>query len=77
MSGKSLVLLRLMLSVIQIQLPTCQAEAMVTEWKELLWDVREERAALWSHCQSLFIRHSYPPIRVIAIARNLVGLCGM
>lgn len=50
---------------------------MVTEWKELLWDVREERAALWSHCQSLFIRHSYPPMRVIAIARNLVGLCGM
>lgn len=37
---------------------------MVTEWKELLWDVREERAALWGHCQALFTRHSYPPLRV-------------
>ena len=39
---------------------------MVTEWKELLWDVREERAALWGHCQALFTRHSYPPLRVSA-----------
>ncbi|XP_024371913.1 uncharacterized protein [Physcomitrium patens] len=40
-----------------------QAEAMVEEWKELLWDVPEERAALWSHCQALFMRHSYPSLQ--------------
>ncbi|KAL3647014.1 hypothetical protein CASFOL_009186 [Castilleja foliolosa] len=37
-----------------------QAEAMVAEWKEFLWDVPEERAALWIHCQTLFIRYSFP-----------------
>ncbi|KAK1299138.1 hypothetical protein QJS10_CPB14g01237 [Acorus calamus] len=37
-----------------------QAEAMVAEWKEFLWDVPEERAALWSHCQTLFLRYSFP-----------------
>ncbi|KAJ7523405.1 hypothetical protein O6H91_18G050100 [Diphasiastrum complanatum] len=37
-----------------------QAEALVTEWKELLWDVPEERAALWGHCQALFTRHAFP-----------------
>ncbi|XP_051127140.1 uncharacterized protein LOC127248696 isoform X2 [Andrographis paniculata] len=37
-----------------------QAEAMVAEWKEFLWDVPEERAALWSHCHTLFIRYSFP-----------------
>uniref|UniRef100_A9U2Z6 Predicted protein n=1 Tax=Physcomitrium patens TaxID=3218 RepID=A9U2Z6_PHYPA len=40
-----------------------QAEAMVEEWKELLWDVPEEHAALWGHCQALFMRHSYPPLQ--------------
>ncbi|KAG8383430.1 hypothetical protein BUALT_Bualt04G0012400 [Buddleja alternifolia] len=40
-----------------------QAEAMVTEWKEFLWDVPEERVALWSHCQTLFIRHSFPAMQ--------------
>ncbi|KAI4310715.1 hypothetical protein MLD38_035669 [Melastoma candidum] len=38
-----------------------QAESMVAEWKQFLWDVPEERVALWGHCQSLFIRHSFPP----------------
>lgn len=33
---------------------------MVAEWKELLWDVQTERAALWGHCQALFVRHSFP-----------------
>lgn len=37
-----------------------QAEAMVTEWREFLWDLPEERIALWSHCQALFLRHSFP-----------------
>jgi spatacsin len=41
-----------------------QAEAMVAEWKELLWDVPEERSAVWGHCQSLFIRHGFPPLQV-------------
>lgn len=36
---------------------------MVAEWKELLWDVQQERAALWGHCQALFIRHSFPPLQ--------------
>lgn len=36
---------------------------MVAEWKELLWDVQTERAALWGHCQALFIRHSFPPLQ--------------
>ncbi|KAL5714718.1 hypothetical protein ACHQM5_016641 [Ranunculus cassubicifolius] len=40
-----------------------QAEAMVAEWKEFLWDVPEERAALWSHCQKLFLRYSFPPLQ--------------
>ncbi|KAJ6844399.1 uncharacterized protein M6B38_292395 [Iris pallida] len=40
-----------------------QAEAMVVEWKEYLWDVPEERAALWSHCQTLFLRHSFPALQ--------------
>ncbi|XP_059307984.1 uncharacterized protein LOC132059394 [Lycium ferocissimum] len=40
-----------------------QAESMVTEWKEFLWDVPEERAALWGHCQTLFLRYSFPPLQ--------------
>lgn len=40
-----------------------QAEAMVVEWKEYLWDVPEERAALWGHCQTLFLRYSFPPLQ--------------
>ncbi|XP_048128224.1 uncharacterized protein LOC115744096 isoform X2 [Rhodamnia argentea] len=40
-----------------------QAESMVVEWKEFLWDVPEERVALWGHCQTLFIRHSFPPLQ--------------
>ncbi|CAB4299350.1 unnamed protein product [Prunus armeniaca] len=32
-----------------------QAESMVAEWKEFLWDVPEERIALWGHCQTLVI----------------------
>ncbi|KAK1264752.1 hypothetical protein QJS04_geneDACA023233 [Acorus gramineus] len=40
-----------------------QAEAMVIEWKEFLWDVPEERAALWSHCQTLFLRYSFPAVQ--------------
>ncbi|MCO5582953.1 hypothetical protein L7F22_036856 [Adiantum nelumboides] len=38
-----------------------QAEAMVAEWREFLWDLKEERIGLWSHCQSLFLKHSLPP----------------
>ncbi|KAL2630311.1 hypothetical protein R1flu_014997 [Riccia fluitans] len=40
-----------------------QAEAMVMEWRELLWDVPEERVALWNHCQALFTMHAFPAIR--------------
>ncbi|XP_062194810.1 uncharacterized protein LOC133897988 isoform X2 [Phragmites australis] len=40
-----------------------QAEAMVAEWKEFLWDIPQERAALWGHCQSLFMRYSFPPLQ--------------
>ncbi|KAK4366838.1 hypothetical protein RND71_014718 [Anisodus tanguticus] len=40
-----------------------QAESMVAEWKEFLWDVPEERAALWGHCQTLFLRYSFPPLQ--------------
>ncbi|KAM7262326.1 hypothetical protein ACFE04_021403 [Oxalis oulophora] len=40
-----------------------QAEALVAEWKEFLWDVPEERVALWSHCQTLFIRYSFPALQ--------------
>ncbi|KAK8457117.1 hypothetical protein SEVIR_3G127700v4 [Setaria viridis] len=40
-----------------------QAEAMVAEWKEFLWDIPQERAALWGHCQSLFMRYSLPPLK--------------
>ena len=37
---------------------------MVAEWKEFLWDVPEERVALWGHCQTLFIRYSFPALQV-------------
>lgn len=37
---------------------------MVAEWKEFLWDVPEERIALWSHCQTLFLRYSFPALQV-------------
>ncbi|XP_070031321.1 uncharacterized protein [Nicotiana tomentosiformis] len=40
-----------------------QAESMVAEWKEFLWDVPEERVALWGHCQTLFLRYSFPPLQ--------------
>ncbi|XP_020677460.1 uncharacterized protein LOC110096041 isoform X3 [Dendrobium catenatum] len=40
-----------------------QAEAMVAEWKEFLWDVPEERAALWAHCHTLFVRYSFPALQ--------------
>ncbi|KAF5727678.1 hypothetical protein HS088_TW22G01374 [Tripterygium wilfordii] len=40
-----------------------QAESMVAEWKEFLWDVPEERVALWGHCQMLFIRYSFPALQ--------------
>ncbi|KAK4264830.1 hypothetical protein QN277_025955 [Acacia crassicarpa] len=40
-----------------------QAESMVTEWKVFLWDVPEERAALWGHCHTLFIRYSFPALQ--------------
>ncbi|CAL4895148.1 unnamed protein product [Urochloa decumbens] len=40
-----------------------QAEAMVAEWKEFLWDIPQERAALWGHCQALFMRYSFPPLK--------------
>lgn len=39
---------------------------MVAEWKEFLWDVPEERVALWRHCQNLFIRYSFPALQVIS-----------
>lgn len=47
-----------------------QAEAMVVEWKEYLWDVPEERAALWGHCQALFLRYSFPPLQVLSFSNN-------
>ncbi|KAK9272701.1 hypothetical protein L1049_003078 [Liquidambar formosana] len=40
-----------------------QAESMVAEWKEFLWDVPEERVALWGHCQMLFVRYSFPALQ--------------
>ncbi|KGN48416.1 uncharacterized protein LOC101206379 [Cucumis sativus] len=40
-----------------------QAESMVAEWKEFLWDVQEERVALWGHCQALFVRYSFPALQ--------------
>ncbi|KAE8706827.1 ubiquitin carboxyl-terminal hydrolase 27-like [Hibiscus syriacus] len=45
------------------QVTETQAESMVAEWKEFLWDVPEERVALWGHCQTLFIRYSYPALQ--------------
>lgn len=40
---------------------------MVIEWKEFLWDVPEERLALWAHCHTLFYKHSYPPLQVFCL----------
>lgn len=50
---------------------------MVAEWKEFLWDVPEERIALWGHCQTLFIRYSFPALQVTFLFASLVtSLCG-
>ncbi|KAK6924171.1 Spatacsin, C-terminal domain [Dillenia turbinata] len=48
---------------LSLSLSLSQAESMVAEWREFLWDVPEERVALWGHCQSLFIRYSFPPLQ--------------
>ena len=40
---------------------------MVAEWKEFLWDVPEERFALWGHCQTLFIRYAFPSLQVCSV----------
>ncbi|CAM6098196.1 unnamed protein product [Calypogeia fissa] len=40
-----------------------QAEAMVAEWKDVLWDIPEERVALWNHCQALFTMHAFPALK--------------
>jgi hypothetical protein len=42
-----------------------QAETMVAEWREFLWDIPEERVALWKHCHELFVRHSLPSLQVL------------
>lgn len=55
------------LKVTSCAMYSLQAEAMVAEWKEYLWDVPEERAALWGHCQTLFLRYSFPPLQVILL----------
>lgn len=45
---------------------------MVAEWKEFLWDVPEERIALWGHCQTLFVRYSFPALQVTFLIVSLV-----
>lgn len=51
---------------------------MVAEWKEFLWDVPEERIALWGHCQTLFVRYSFPALQVTFLIVSLVTqfICG-
>lgn len=44
---------------------------MVAEWKEFLWDVPEERIALWSHCHTLFIRYSFPSLQVCLVSSTV------
>ena len=44
-----------------------QAEAMVAEWREFLWDIPEERIALWKHCHELFLKHSLPSLQVLYV----------
>ena len=48
-------------------LHTLQAEAMVAEWREFLWDIPEERVALWKHCHDLFLKHSLPSHQVLYV----------
>ena len=38
-----------------------QAEELVAETKELLWEDPEERLAVWSHCEKLLNTHEVPP----------------
>lgn len=49
---------------------------MVAEWKEFLWDVPEERVALWGHCQAMFIRYSFPALQVGLLVFNESGYSG-
>src|ERR1044072_7687765 len=44
---------------------------MVAEWKEFLWDVPEERVALWTHCHTLFIRYSFPSLQVCLVSSTV------
>ncbi|XP_078441670.1 spatacsin carboxy-terminus protein isoform X2 [Wolffia australiana] len=40
-----------------------QAEAFVAEYKEFLWDIAEERSALWGHIHGLFVHNSLPALQ--------------
>lgn len=40
-----------------------QAEALLAEWRELLWDDPAERLAIWGHCSALFEKHGFPARR--------------
>jgi hypothetical protein len=54
-----------LLNVFNVNVFIVQAETMVAEWREFLWDIPEERAALWKHCHELFVRHSLPSLQVL------------
>ncbi|CAI5493863.1 unnamed protein product [Closterium sp. Naga37s-1] len=53
-------------SALQARITLTQAEHMVQEWQQLLWEEEEERAVVWEHCHHLFMRHRLPPHRAVA-----------
>ncbi|CAI7732976.1 unnamed protein product [Closterium sp. NIES-53] len=53
-------------SALQARITLTQAECMVREWQQLLWEEEEERAMVWEHCHHLFMRHRLPPHRAVA-----------
>ncbi|CAI5465743.1 unnamed protein product [Closterium sp. Yama58-4] len=53
-------------SALQARITLTQAEHMVQEWQQLLWEEEEERAVVWEHCHHLFMCHRLPPHRAVA-----------
>lgn len=44
----------------QAHVTVLQAEALLADWRELLWDDPAERLAVWGHCSALFETHGLP-----------------
>ncbi|GJP68575.1 hypothetical protein CLOP_g25256 [Closterium sp. NIES-67] len=53
-------------SGLQARITLTQAQHMVCEWQQLLWEEEEEQALVWEHCHHLFMCHRLPARRAVA-----------